>query len=60
VVIEGGTGSLASVGVYINKLCCLPYFTNVALKEVREIRAAGQPGAVVFSIEAGLKEGGGR
>ncbi|MDI6631102.1 MAG: PilN domain-containing protein [Bacillota bacterium] len=60
VVIEGGTGSLASVGVYINKLCRLPYFTNVALKEVREIKTAGQPGATVFTIEAGLKEGGGR
>lgn len=60
VVIEGGTGSFASVGVYINKLCRLPYFTNVALKEVQEVKTAGQPGATVFIIEARLREGGKR
>ncbi|MEW6182938.1 MAG: hypothetical protein AB1500_07145 [Bacillota bacterium] len=36
-VIQGGTGSLASVGVYLNKLLEFPYLKTVTLKEVREI-----------------------
>ena len=57
VVIEGGTNSLTSVGVYINNLCRLPHFKRVALKEVKEVKGAGQESVTVFTIEAALKGG---
>ncbi|MEW6574405.1 MAG: PilN domain-containing protein [Bacillota bacterium] len=57
VIIVGGTGSLASVGVYINRLSQLPYFKSVVLKEIKEIRTAGEERVTVFTIEAALKEG---
>lgn len=39
-VIEGVTGSLSSVGVYLNKLQELSYFEKVTLKEVKEVEVA--------------------
>jgi Tfp pilus assembly protein PilN len=54
VVIEGGTNSLASVGVYSSKLSELPDFRNVTLKTVQE--STGQPPVSVFVIEAELAE----
>ncbi|MGQ9513020.1 PilN domain-containing protein [Thermodesulfitimonas sp.] len=50
-VIEGGTRSFSSVGVYINNLCRLPYFQKVTL---REVTTAGQDYATIFTIEAVL------
>jgi len=60
VTVEGGTNSLASVGVYLNNLCRLPYFKSVTLKELKEIKTGGQERVTVFTIEAALKEGGWR
>ena len=51
VLIRGGTRSLASVGVYYNKLCALPYFKNLELKVVEE-KGFGPSRATVFLIEA--------
>lgn len=50
-VIEGGTRSLSSVGVYINNLCRLPYFQKVTLREVTTV---GQDHVTTFTIEAVL------
>lgn len=50
-VVEGGTHSLASVGVYVNNLCQLPHFKRVALKEVKRV---GQEQVTTFTIEAVL------
>lgn len=50
-VIEGGTRSLPSVGVYINNLCRLPYFQKVTLREVTTV---GQDHVTTFTIEAVL------
>lgn len=60
VLIEGGTNSLASVGVYVNKLAKLGYFKQVVLKEVKEVELADGWGVTVFTIEARLVEGGWR
>lgn len=60
VVIEGGTSSLASVGVYVNNLGKLPYFKNVALKDVKEVTTTAPERVTVFTIEASLGEGGRR
>ncbi|RPF49229.1 type IV pilus assembly protein PilN [Thermodesulfitimonas autotrophica] len=50
-VIEGGTRSLSSVGVYINNLCRLPYLQKVTLREVTTV---GQDHVTTFTIEAVL------
>ncbi|MEW6447048.1 MAG: PilN domain-containing protein [Bacillota bacterium] len=55
VVIEGATGSLASVGVYINNLSGLPYLNGVTLKELKQ----ETPVAVtVFTVDAYISDGG--
>jgi len=57
-VIEGGSRSLAAVGVYVNRLSGSPYLRRVVFKEVKEVKRAGEAPILVFSIEAVLKEGG--
>lgn len=56
-VIEGGSRSVAAVGVYVNRLSKSSYLRRVVLQEVKEVRQAGEAPILVFSIEAVLREG---
>lgn len=57
-VIQGGTGSLASVGVYVNNLSRLSYLNSVALIELKQVKNEGKEPVTVFTVKADMRKGG--